>query len=212
MAQSRRLFSMLGRIRFCYVQPLQHAHHSLGHDRPPGRVGAGEPQHSTYGVYPDYFAPVAVQGEDGRRMKLARWGLASKDPLDPTKPNKGTTNVLQRWFNDWEAISGASTCASCHGTTFPEPTKLSDRKTGLAWFAFGIDALGSSSPASRRPGTALIQKINNIALLRDADIEVRASPTSEGLRGVPSRRRTPLAALDSTGSRKYRSCERRHND
>lgn len=38
-----------------------------------------------YGVYPDYFAPIAVQGEDGRKMKLARWGLPSlKDlPIQP---------------------------------------------------------------------------------------------------------------------------------
>ena len=29
-----------------------------------------------YDVYPDYFAPVCVQGDDGRKMKVARLGAA----------------------------------------------------------------------------------------------------------------------------------------
>lgn len=30
-----------------------------------------------YGVYPDYFALIAVQGDYGRKMKVARWALPS---------------------------------------------------------------------------------------------------------------------------------------
>ena len=94
-----------------------------------------------YGVYPDYFAPVAVQGEDGRKMKLARWGLPSlKDPVDPAKVNKGTTNVRNTWFDDWKGYLGPDHRCLVPWNRFSEPTKLADGKTGWAWFAFGEEA------------------------------------------------------------------------
>jgi hypothetical protein len=47
-----------------------------------------------YSVYPDYFAPICTLAEERRVMKLARWGLPSlKDAADPSKVNKGTTNI-----------------------------------------------------------------------------------------------------------------------
>lgn len=94
-----------------------------------------------YGVYPDYFAPVCALAEDRRLMKLARWGLPSlKDPVDPAKVNKGTTNVRHPWFDDWKGYLGPEHLCLVPWNRFSEPTKLEDGKTGWAWFALNEEA------------------------------------------------------------------------
>jgi putative SOS response-associated peptidase YedK len=93
-----------------------------------------------YGVYPDYFAPVAVQGDDGRKMKLARWGLPSLKDAPTDKVNKGNTNIRNPHFEDWRGYLGPEHRCLVPWNRFSEPTKLEGGVSGNAWFAFGEEA------------------------------------------------------------------------
>lgn len=94
-----------------------------------------------YGVYPDYFAPICALVGERRMMKLARWGLPSlKDPVDPAKVNKGTTNIRHPWFDDWKGYLGPEHRCLVPFNRFSEPTKLPDGKSGWAWFGLDADA------------------------------------------------------------------------
>jgi len=93
-----------------------------------------------YGIYPDYFGPVAHLRDGQRVMRLARWGLPSLKDASTEKPNKGTTNVRHPWFDDWKGYLGIEHRCLVPFNRFAEPTKLEDGKSGNAWFAFGEEA------------------------------------------------------------------------
>lgn len=105
-------------------------------------MGEGQPKRAaTLGVYPDYFAPICAMDGDRRVMKLARWGLPSlKDPVDPAKINKGTSNVRHPWFDDWKGYLGLEHRCLVPWNRFAEPTKLDGEVSGNAWFALGEEA------------------------------------------------------------------------
>jgi putative SOS response-associated peptidase YedK len=87
------------------------------------------------GIFPDFVAPI-VRDKDGERVAtFARWGLPSLKWTDDGKPHKGTTNVRHPWFDDWKGYLGVENRCLVPFTSFSEPTKLSDGKSGNAWFA-----------------------------------------------------------------------------
>ena len=88
-----------------------------------------------YGVYPDYFAPISRQSGDDRVMQLARWGMPSLKGTPTEKPNRGTTNIRNPWFDDWKGYLGVEHCCLVPLNRFAEPTKLPDGTSGNAWFA-----------------------------------------------------------------------------
>jgi putative SOS response-associated peptidase YedK len=94
-----------------------------------------------YGIYPDYFAPIIREAEEGeRRVSLARWGLPSLKDAPTEKPNRGTTNIRHPWFEDWKGYLGVEHRCLVPFNRFAEPMKLADGSSGNAWFAFGDEA------------------------------------------------------------------------
>lgn len=93
-----------------------------------------------YGVYPDYFAPIAHLQAGARVMRLARWGLPSLKESANDKPNRGSTNIRHPWYEDWKGYLGPENRCLVPFNRFSEPTKLPDGKSGNAWFAFGEEA------------------------------------------------------------------------
>jgi putative SOS response-associated peptidase YedK len=94
-----------------------------------------------YGIYPDYFAPIIREVEEGeRRVSLARWGLPSLKDAPTEKPNRGTTNIRHPWFDDWKGYLGVEHRCLVPFNRFAEPMKLADGSSGNAWFAFAEEA------------------------------------------------------------------------
>lgn len=93
-----------------------------------------------YGIYPDYFAPIAHMKDGQRVMRLARWGMPSLKDAPTDKPSKGTTNIRHPWFDDWKGYLGPEHRCLVPWNRFSEPTKLDDGRTGWAWFALNEEA------------------------------------------------------------------------
>ena len=66
---------------------------------------------------------------------MPRWGLPSLKWVDNGKPDKGNTNVRHPWFDDWNGYLGTQNRCLVPVTSFAEPTKLDDGKSGNAWFS-----------------------------------------------------------------------------
>jgi putative SOS response-associated peptidase YedK len=77
------------------------------------------------------------QGE--REIVLARWGLPSLRDAPSEKPNRGTTNIRNPWFEDWKGYLGAEHRCLVPLTRFAEPCKLQGGMSGNVWFALSKD-------------------------------------------------------------------------
>lgn len=88
-----------------------------------------------YGIFPDYTAPIVRNFRGKRELTYVRWGLPSLKWVDNGKPDKGNTNIRHPWFDDWNGYLGPQNRCLVPVTTFAEPTKLDDGKSGNAWFS-----------------------------------------------------------------------------
>lgn len=119
-------------------------------------------------IYPDYAAPIVRQGEDGRELARARWGMPSsrKALLDATlkrvekmrakgkvveddefkqllsvEPDKGTTNIRRLHSPHWRPWQGVESRCVVPATSFSEYGKVRgpDGRLPLHWFALSDD-------------------------------------------------------------------------
>ncbi|MDT8870760.1 SOS response-associated peptidase [Komagataeibacter rhaeticus] len=88
------------------------------------------------GIYPNTMAPIMRNGENGREMVMARWGM-------PTPPgylkghtvDRGVTNIRNpgsAWWKRWEGVQHRCLVPL---TAFSEPERLPDGKSRPVWFA-----------------------------------------------------------------------------
>ena len=87
-------------------------------------------------IYPNTMAPIVRNGEGGRELVLARWGMPTLPGyLKGHKVDRGMTNIRNpgsAWWKRWEG--GAHRCL-VPLTAFSEPERLPDGKSQPVWFA-----------------------------------------------------------------------------
>src|SRR6266480_2514519 len=108
------------------------------------------------GVFPDYEAPIVRNGDDGRELAMARWGMPSSQHalMEPTKkraakleakgkpvdfkrllrmePDGGTTNIRNVKSKHWTRWLGAENRCVVSFNSFSEFSKA---EGGDVWFA-----------------------------------------------------------------------------
>lgn len=111
------------------------------------------------GVYPDYAAPVVVEGSEGREIRDMRWGMPSSkkalfeaaskrasklrdkgtefdfDELLKMEPDKGTTNVRNTASAHWRPWLGPANRCLVPFTSFSEPDQDHTGSRKPVWFA-----------------------------------------------------------------------------
>ena len=88
------------------------------------------------GVYPDYLAPVVRNGEGGRELAYARWGMPSPAfALKGRHYDPGVTNVRNSASPHWRRWLGEASRCVVPFTSFAEPASRPDGKRENAWFA-----------------------------------------------------------------------------
>lgn len=92
------------------------------------------------GIYPDYRAPILRQGEDGRELAMARWGMPSPAvALKGRNSDPGVTNLRNAGSPHWRRWLGEASRCVVPFTSFAEPASLPDGRKENAWFALGED-------------------------------------------------------------------------
>lgn len=92
------------------------------------------------GIYPDYRAPIVRNGEDGRELALARWGMPSPAfALKGRNSDPGVTNLRNAGSPHWRRWLGEASRCVVPFTSFAEPASLPDGRKENAWFALGED-------------------------------------------------------------------------
>lgn len=92
------------------------------------------------GIYPDYQAPILRNGEEGRELVFARWGMPSPAfALKGRKTDPGVTNVRNVSSPHWRRWLGESSRCLVPFTSFAEMETLPDGRKQPAWFALGED-------------------------------------------------------------------------
>jgi putative SOS response-associated peptidase YedK len=86
------------------------------------------------GIFPDQFAPIVRNGEDGRDLALARWGM----PGPPKFGGAPITNIRNVDSPHWRGWLGRWNRCLVPATSFCEYAPTSPRKTPT-WFALGED-------------------------------------------------------------------------
>lgn len=90
------------------------------------------------GIYPDYRAPIVRQGDDGRELGFARWGMPSPAfALKGRNCDPGITNVRNTGSPHWRRWLGEASRYVVPFTSFAEPAARADGKKENAWFALG---------------------------------------------------------------------------
>lgn len=88
------------------------------------------------GIYPDYRAPIVRNGETGREMAYARWGMPSPAfALEGRNCDPGVTNVRNASSPHWRRWLGEASRCVVPFTSFAEPATRPDGKKENAWFA-----------------------------------------------------------------------------
>jgi len=119
-------------------------------------------QPSLPGVFPDYAAPVVVNGREGREMRDMRWGLPTSKKaileaaikradklrakgqevdfpaLLASEPDKGVTNVRNTASSHWRPFLGPDNRCLVPFTSFSEPDQVGGSLQPI-WFALGED-------------------------------------------------------------------------
>ena len=82
-------------------------------------------------IYPDYSAPVVREGDDGRELVMARWGLPTPPQyLAGKKTDRGVTNVRNTGSPHWRRWLGPEHRCLVPFDAFAEPKQGG----GNAWF------------------------------------------------------------------------------
>ena len=92
------------------------------------------------GVFPDYPAPIVRNGEGGRELTLARWGMPSPAfALKGRKTDPGVTNIRNTKSPHWRRWLGVEHRCQVPFTSFSENEALPDGRHPPVWFALGED-------------------------------------------------------------------------
>lgn len=87
-------------------------------------------------IYPNAMAPIVRNGEGGRELVMARWGMPTPSGyLKGHKVDRGVTNILNptsTWWKRWEGVAHRCLVPL---TAFSEPERLPDGKSRPVWFA-----------------------------------------------------------------------------
>lgn len=87
-------------------------------------------------IYPNTMAPVVRNGEGGRELVMARWGMPTPPGyLKGHKVDRGVTNIRNpssTWWKRWEGVQHRCLVPL---TAFSEPEYLPDGTSRPAWFA-----------------------------------------------------------------------------
>ncbi|WP_152045026.1 SOS response-associated peptidase [Aureimonas psammosilenae] len=91
------------------------------------------------GVFPDYPAPILREGEDGRELALARWGMPSPAmALKGRTSDPGVTNVRNVASPHWRRWLGVGHRCLVPFTSFSEYDTVDGKKVPV-WFALSED-------------------------------------------------------------------------
>lgn len=89
------------------------------------------------GIFPDYAAPIVRNGNGGRELALARWGMPSPAfALEGKKTDPGVTNVRNLASPHWRRWTGVEHRCLVPFTSFSE---WHAAIKGPTWFAFNDD-------------------------------------------------------------------------
>lgn len=92
------------------------------------------------GIYPDYQAPILRNGEQGRELVFARWGMPSPAfALKGRKTDPGVTNVRNVASPHWRRWLGEGSRCLVPFTSFAEMETLPGGTKQPAWFALSED-------------------------------------------------------------------------
>ncbi|MGC5749661.1 SOS response-associated peptidase family protein [Gluconobacter sp. NFX36] len=87
-------------------------------------------------IYPDYAAPIVRNGQNGREMVLARWGMPSPAfALKGRKVDRGVTNIRNTASPHWRRWLGLSHRCVVPFTAFSEQARQDDGSFHPVWFA-----------------------------------------------------------------------------
>ena len=90
------------------------------------------------GVFPDYAAPIVRNGEDGRELTMARWGMPSPVfALKGKKTDPGVTNIRNAKSPHWRRWLGVESRCLVPFNAFSENEALPDGRHPPVWFALG---------------------------------------------------------------------------
>ncbi len=89
------------------------------------------------GVFPDYFAPIVRNAEDGEReLTMARWGMPSpKHVIGARNSDPGVTNVRNMSSPHWRRWIGVESRCVVPFTSFAENELQPDGSRPPVWFA-----------------------------------------------------------------------------
>ncbi len=88
------------------------------------------------GIFPDYSAPIVRNGEAGRELVNARWGMPSPAfALKGRKTDPGVTNVRNVTSPHWRRWLGVESRCVVPFTSFSENEHLPDGSKPPVWFA-----------------------------------------------------------------------------
>lgn len=86
-------------------------------------------------IYPDTFAPVVTQEDQGRVLRMMRWGMPSPAfVLKGKKTDKGVTNVRNTASPHWRRWLGPTHRCVVPFTSFSEYGKGADGRPKPVWF------------------------------------------------------------------------------
>ncbi len=86
-------------------------------------------------IYPDYPAPVVTQEDQGRVLRMMRWGMPSPAfVLKGKKTDKGVTNVRNTASPHWRRWLGPANRCVVPFTSFSEFGKVDGGKPKPVWF------------------------------------------------------------------------------
>lgn len=89
------------------------------------------------GVFPDYWAPIARNGQHGRELAKARWGMPTPPQhLGARKSDPGITNIRNVNSSHWRIWLGVEHRCVVPFTSFSENEALPDGTHPPMWFAF----------------------------------------------------------------------------
>lgn len=87
-------------------------------------------------IFPDYEAPIVRDAEEGREIRMARWGMPSPAfALKGKNRDPGVTNVRNTKSPHWRRWLGREHRCVVPFTSFSEPELQQDGSRPPAWFA-----------------------------------------------------------------------------
>lgn len=88
------------------------------------------------GIFPDYSAPIVRNGNEGRELVMARWGMPTPAfALKGRKSDSGITNVRNTGSPHWRRWLGVESRCLVPFSSFSENEALADGTHPPVWFA-----------------------------------------------------------------------------